>query len=78
MLRLELVSNTQKEVIYNYFPEHDNEYGIVSINKDTGEPSIVKISPNDEFRTYLYHAISTMERYFKEDNFRDKDTIAWC
>lgn len=78
MLRLELVSNTQEEVIYNYFPEHESEYGTVSINKATGELDVKKVSVNDEYKRYLYHAISTVEMYFKEDSFREKATVAWC
>ncbi len=78
MLWLELVSNTQDEVIYNYFPERESEYGTVSINKATGELDVKKVSANDEYKRYLFHAISRIEKYFKEKNFQEKDTVAWC
>lgn len=78
MLRLELVGNTQKEVIYNYFPEQGKEYGTVSMNKDTGEFSVVKISANDEFRTYLSHAVSKIKKYSAENIFLEHDVVAWC
>lgn len=78
MLRLELVSNVQGEVIYNYFPEHENEYGTVSINKTTGKLDVKKVSVNDEYKRYLFHAISRIEKYFKENNFQERDTVAWC
>lgn len=77
MLRLELVNNTQNEVIYNYFPEQKEEYGTVSVKKDTGEFSIVKISVNDEHRRYLSHAVSRIEKYSAENNFIENDIVAW-
>lgn len=77
MLRLELVDNTQSEVTYNYFPEQKEEYGTVSMKKDTGEFSIIKISVNDEHRRYLSHAVSRIEKYAIENNFQKKDTVSW-
>lgn len=78
MLRLELVNNTQREVVYNYFPEQENEYGIVSMDKDTGEIGIIKVSPNDMYKRYLFHAVSKIEKYAIEKDFQENDVIAWC
>lgn len=78
MLRLELVSETQKEVIYNYFPEKGNEYGTVSMDKATGEFSVIDLSADDKFHIYLMHAVSRIEKYFAENNFKENDTVAWC
>ena len=78
MLRLELVFNSKNEAVYDYFPEGKQESGTVSINKDTGEFAVKKIAVNDNHKRYLSHAISRIEKYFKEKNFREKDTVAWC
>lgn len=77
MLLLELTGNMQEEAIYNYFPEGKEEYGTISINKNTGELDVKKVSVNDEHKRYLFHAISRIEKYFKENNFRGNDTVAW-
>ncbi len=78
MLLLELAGDMQEEAIYNYFPEGEKEYGTVSINKITGEPDVKKVSVNDEHKRYLFHAISRIEKYFQENKFLEKDTVAWC
>lgn len=77
MLRLELVDNTQCKAIYNYFPEGKEEYGTISINKRTGELEVEKISANDEYKRYLFHARSRIEDFFAENNFMEKDVVAW-
>ncbi len=75
MLRLELISNTLNEVIYNYSPEGKEEYGIVSVSLSTGEPEIRKLSPNDEYIRYLFRAITRIKKYIVEKDFRR--VISW-
>lgn len=77
MLRLELISNMQDKAVYNYFPEQKKEYGTIGIHKETGEVEIKKVSANDEHRSYLFHAVSRIEKYFKENIFPEKDVVAW-
>lgn len=77
MLLLELAGNMQEKAVYNYFPEGKKEYGTVSVNKSTGELDVEKVSVNDEHKRYLCHAISRIEKYFAENNFQDKDIVAW-
>lgn len=77
MLRLELVDNMQGEIIYNYFPEEKEEYGTISMNKETGQLEIKKISENDSHRRYLFHAMKRIEEYFTEKRFLEKDVVAW-
>lgn len=77
MLRLELVENTQEEIVYNYFPEGESEYGTISINKVTGELDIKKISTNDAHKRYLFHAVSRIEKYHVENKYLERDMAAW-
>ena len=77
MLRLELVDNTNDKVIYNYFPEGKEEYGIVSVNKNTGDLNVEKIAVNDEYKRYLFHAMSRIRKFFSENRFSEKETVAW-
>lgn len=78
MLRLELVENTQEEIVYSYFPEGESEYGTISINKVTGELDIKKTSANDAYKRYLFHAVSRIEKYYAENKFLERDIVAWC
>lgn len=77
MLRLELVDNTNDKVVYNYFPEGKEEYGIVSVNKNTGNLNVEKIAVNDEYKRYLFHAMSRIRKSFSENRFSEKETVAW-
>ncbi len=77
MLRLKLISNTQSEAVYNYFPEQGKEYGTISISIATGEQDVRKLAPGDEHRRYLSHAVTRTEKYFAEKIFPDSDVVAW-
>lgn len=77
MLRLELVDNTKEEAVYHYFPEGKEKYGMISVNKNTGELSVEKIAVNDEYKKYLFHAISRIRKFFSENRFLEKDVVAW-
>ena len=74
---------TDDRVAYRYYPEGKKEkikeYGIVSLmrKKTTQRRNIDKICEEDEFKTYAFHALSRLEEYQGENEFPEKDLIAW-
>lgn len=77
MLRLELINNNVNSATYNYYPEDKESYGTISINKKDGEIEIIKLADDDESRIYLRHAVSTIEKYLRNNEFMETDFVAW-
>lgn len=61
---------------YKYYPETSKEYGIVVLNRKTGE--IKQEKSVEEFNSsYVAHAIRRIEEYQEIGKFLEKDIIAW-
>ena len=76
MERLELLEVNEDKVIYKYYPEQETEFGIVSVNRKTGERKIEKLF--DDYGTwYAWHACRELERYITNGSFPVKGGVAW-
>ena len=77
MERIELLSLTETEAVYKYFPEHETEiHGIVSVNRQSGKRTIRQLA--DGYGSeYAFHAFNEIERYIAVDNFRPTGMVAW-
>lgn len=77
MLKLKRVNNTAENATYNYYPESREDYGTLFVNKKNGEVEIIKIAKDDEFRCYLGHAVSRIDKYFSSGGYLEEDIVAW-
>lgn len=77
MLRLELLSETDLEVVYNYLPEAGNKKGSITLNKKSGEIESVVIAENDLKERYMNHAVSAIIKYHAAGTFPKEDVVAW-
>lgn len=78
VVRLEHINNDV--AVYKYYPENKNNYGIISVNTNTGlikENIPVKGEYGGENSMYRSHAFSTMRKFFKEKNFPKEWMTAW-
>ena len=78
MLRLKLVKNTNSKVVYNYFPENEDKYGTVTLDKSNGDVINVVIAENDSFNRYMHHAVSKVIKFIENNSFPEEETVAWC
>lgn len=76
MVRIELLELTENLVSYKYFPEDSKEYGIVSLDRKTGEKSVKKVAEKYS-SSYAAHAICRMEEYLENEKFPETDIVAW-
>lgn len=76
MVRIEFVNITEEIVRYRYYPEKSKEYGIVALNRKTGERIFEKIL-SEYGKQYAAHAVRRIEEYQKQGTFPEKDLIAW-
>lgn len=77
MLILKLKNESVGKVVFDYFPENKEQYGTLEIDKSTGDIEIIKISENDEFRTYLHKAVSQITKYFENGKYQSESIVAW-
>lgn len=77
MLRLKLVEETSTKVVYNYFPEQEDNYGTVTLDKSNGEIIDVKIARNDEHKRYMHHAVSKIMEFFANGRYSNEEIVAW-
>ncbi len=77
MLRLELVSETASEVVYNYYPENNKEYGTIKVNKTSGDVIEHKVPGSDAHSRYFQHAISKIDSYLLNKKYPKEDIVIW-
>ena len=74
---IELELLTEEKVSYRYYPEGGKEYGIVSLNRKTGERVHDKPCP-DTMSSYAGQAWARLDEYQEANRFPKKDLVAWC
>ncbi|MGN0348230.1 MAG: hypothetical protein ACI4DR_01705 [Roseburia sp.] len=74
---MKLVEETSTKVIYNYFPEQEDNCGTVTLDKFNGEIIDAKIACNDEHKRYMHHAVSRIIEFFKNGTYKMEDVVAW-
>lgn len=77
MLKLLFIKRTEQLLMYHYFPEAKDAYGILSINTATGEIQIIKVAKSDAHRRYLGHAISELRKFHESGSCCKGSTVAW-
>ena len=68
---------TDEKVTYKYYPENETEkYGIVSVDRRTFKRKIEKLCEGygDE---YAFHALSYIERYARNNSFKESGKSVW-
>ena len=73
-IKLELL--TEEKVSYRYYPEGGEKYGIVSLNRKTGE-RIHDMPCPDTMSMYAGQAWRRLEEYQRENNFPEKALVMW-
>lgn len=77
MLDFKLHNETDTTKEYRYFKEGKGEPGLVSIDLLTGEASIIKLAPGDEFKWYAFKLTYSLEEMAANNSFTDTGTIMW-
>lgn len=76
MVKIEFIELTENIVRYKFFPENSKEYGIVALNRQTGE-RILEKEVKGYLSNYAAHAFCRMEEYQNKNDFPKEDMIAW-
>ena len=77
MLTLKLISENEQELVFNYHPEGNSEFGTIVVNKRSEELHLLHDAENDEFGIYKVHAVSKIKEYLQNKVFLKETTVAW-
>lgn len=77
MLTFELLQETERDIMFKYYPENGAKYGVVSYDKLNRGFSIVTLSENDHHKIYAQKMIARIQRDASIGKFKEKGTIAW-
>ena len=72
-----MIEETPTRVVYEYYPEHDKEGGIIAYDKANDKIEVIKLAPRDEFRWYAGHLFSYIFKFKKNNEFKKEGMIAW-
>ena len=77
MLFLKLVKINNNVVVYNYFPENAEDYGIIELDLISREIRLIKRAEKYKQSMYLMHAYQGLLRMLDENDFSDTRVVAW-
>lgn len=77
MLKYILEKETDKEVVYKYYPEGNKDFGLVSFDKEKNACSIVTLSPNDRHQRYAQKMFARIREFTSNGSFEKEGMIAW-
>lgn len=79
MVRLRKKEIKDGVIYYYYQKEGKGEWGLLYYVIATKECGYMELAEDDseDFPNYRWHAFSRIERYIKENNFPEKDLVAW-
>ncbi len=76
MVTLKLIRLTDEEVIYEYHPEDREIFGVISFNRITKEPTLLK--DDEEYKSdYRCHAYRRIRDYDGHNDFPETGLVAW-
>lgn len=77
MLKFILNKETDETVVYEYFPEKNNDSGLVSYDKKEDKCSVVTLSKADKHQRYALKMFSKIREFASNNSFQKEGIIAW-
>lgn len=77
MLKYRLIKDTPEMVSYRYFPEGEDESGVVVFDKATKECSIKSRPESDRHSLYAFKLFRKIEAFAESGSFKKEGLIAW-
>lgn len=78
MLDFRKKSESKSLLTYSYFVEcNEIDFGVVSINTETGETTIESLAPSDKFKRYAFHLMRRLEKDYAQGTLTDDGSVVW-
>jgi len=65
------------KLIYYYYPENENRFGVVSFDLESKECMIVKLSENDRHQIYALKLFRRMREFADNNFFEEEGSVVW-
>ena len=77
MLHFELIENTDTSVTYRYFPENQQNFGMITVRKNDKVITHQILATGDEYKWYFSHMYKRIKQYIEAKEYKEKGIIAW-
>ena len=77
MLKFKMVESEDGKLVYRYFPEGKEDYGVISYDEKTDTTTIETLAKEDEFRWYALKMLSRIRKMKEKGTFDTEGMIAW-
>lgn len=77
MLKYILVKETAEQIVYEYFPEGGDAFGVVIYNTVSGSCTIQELADNDRYQIYALKLMKKIREFAKNNAFSRDGIIAW-
>lgn len=77
MLRFKMVESGHGKLVYRYYPEGKDDYGVVSYDESTGISTIELLAEDDDFRIYALKMMSRIRAMKVKGTFDTEGMVAW-
>lgn len=77
MLKYILVENQGNKIMYKYFPEGGDDFGVVVYDKQKKECSIQELAKIDRHRQYALKMFKRLREFADGETFLEEGKIAW-
>jgi len=77
MLKFKLIERREGKLVYRYFPEGKEDYGVVSYDKRTDTTTIETLAKEDEFQWYALKMLSRIRKMKEKGSFDTEGMVAW-
>jgi CRISPR/Cas system-associated exonuclease Cas4 (RecB family) len=77
MLTYKLIKESEKEAIYEYYPEGSLDAGLISYNKISKEKKVVRQSLDDRHKRYAMKMFQKIRESENEGELPQRGMIVW-
>lgn len=77
MVKYKLYEENENTVSYYYYPQGQEEFGSITVNKKTAELVNIEYAKTDKFKRYFFHMIEQIKEFVKSGNFLKEGYVAW-
>lgn len=77
MVKYKIIEENEDTVSYRYFPEGQEDFGSITMDKKTADLVDVEVAKTDKFKWYFYHMVEQIEEFIQNGNFLKDGYVAW-
>ncbi len=77
MLKFFLIEENEKIIRYEYYPEGEEQSGVILFSKTIKKYEVERLAPNDKHRIYALKMFGKIRQFIQNQTFEKEGLIAW-